>query len=105
MIVAVVIGIGFVVLLIAPTIHRRINENSREQARAAKQSRASELLQSADGASLSFENATSAAKLRDRLLIRGVRSELLPDAGKTLVVFDRSDEDKVLAVTRELGIG
>lgn len=104
MIVAVVIAIGFVVLLIAPTIHRRINAKSREQARVAKESRAATLLKSPDGVSLSFESATSAAQLRDRLLIRGVRSELLPAAPHTLVVFNKSDEEMVLAVKSELGI-
>lgn len=104
MIVAVVIGIGFVVLLIAPTIHRRINENSREQAKAAKETRAAALLESPDGASLSFPDAKSAAQLRDRLLIRGVRAELLWVAPHTLVVFDKSDEEQVLTVKSELGI-
>ena len=104
MIVAVVIGIGFIVLLIAPTIHRRINENSREQARVAKESRAADLLSSSNGASLSFDNAKSAAQLRDRLLIRGVRAELLSDTGKTLVVFNVSDQERVIAVKNELGI-
>lgn len=105
MIVAIVVGIGFVVLLIAPTIHRRINENSRQQAREAKESRAAALLESPEGTSLDFVNARDAAQLRDRLLIRGVRAELLRTPTETLVVFNRSDEPTVRQAMAELDNG
>ena len=105
MIVAIVVGIGFVVLLIAPTIHRRINENSRQQARDLKESRAAALLDSPEGSSLAFGDARQAAQLRDRLLIRGVRAELLRTPNETLVVFHTQDEPTVTRVTNELDNG
>ncbi len=102
MIIGVVIGLGFVVLLVAPTLHRRINANSRQRARSAKETRATELLNSKEGSSVRFDNGGDAARLRDRLLIRGVRSELVSQSSSTLVVFHRDDQEQVRAVTDEL---
>lgn len=104
MIVALVVGAGFVVLLIAPTIHRRINEKSRNEAESTRVSRAESLRTSADGATLHFDNAGKAALLRDRLLLNGVRSELIQEEAETLLIYNRGDEATVSNVKGELGI-
>ena len=98
MIVALVVGAGFIVLLIAPTIHRRINENSRNAAESARLSRANELRNSADGATLVFDRAADATMLRDRLLLRGTRAELVEENGKVLLVYSKADQDVVTDV-------
>lgn len=95
MIVALVVGAGFVVLLIAPTIHRNINEKSRNSAESARVSRANELRNSPDGATLAFDRAGEAALLRDRLLLKGVRAELIEERGKALLIYSKTDEDVV----------
>lgn len=105
MIVAVVIGIGFVVLLIAPTIHRNINQKSRDEAENLRVSRAETLRNSAEGATLSLSRAADAAALRDRLLLNGVRAELIQENGETLMIYNSADQSTVTAVRNELGIG
>lgn len=102
MIVALVVGAGFVVLLIAPTIHRRINENSRQAREESRVSRAERLRSSADGAVLTFDRSIQAAQLRDKLLLAGVRVELLKEGSQTLVVYNRADEEMVTAVQEQL---
>lgn len=104
MIVALVVGAGFVVLLIAPTIHRNINEKSRNEAETMRVSRAESLRTSSHGATLHFDNAGKAALLRDRLLLNGVRAELIQEDGQTLLIYNRSDEATVTTLTGELGI-
>ena len=101
MIVALVIGAGFVVLLIAPTIHRNINEKSRNSAESARVSRANELRNSATGATLVFNRAGEAAMLRDRLLLKGVRSELVEEGGKALLIYDKADGQVVNTVQED----
>ena len=105
MIVALVIGAGFVVLLIAPTIHRKINAKSRQEAESKRLDRAESLRSSSSGEVLAFTKASEAALLRDRLILVGVRSELLQEDGQTLVVYNSVDEKKVEALVTELGIG
>ncbi len=104
MIVALVVGAGFVVLLIAPTIHRKINEKSRRAREDSRVARAEALRTSADGTVLSFERSAHAAQLRDRLLLSGVRAELIQEEGHTLVVYNQNDEETVVAVRAELDL-
>ena len=105
MIVALVIGAGFVVLLIAPTIHRKVNAKSRDEAEAKRLGRAESLRSSSSGLVKGFAKATDAAMLRDRLILVGVRSELIQEHGQTLVVYSTADSDAVDALVTELGIG
>ena len=105
MIVALVIGAGFVVLLIAPTIHRKINAKSRLEAETKRLDRAESLRSSATGEVKGFAKAADAALLRDRLILVGVRSELIQEQGQTLVVYDSSDGEAVETLVTELGIG
>lgn len=105
MIVALVIAAGFVVLLIAPTIHRNINAKSRSEAESKRLGRAESLRSSPDGAAKGFAKAADAALLRDRLILVGVRSELLQENGQTLVVYPAADRGAVEELVTELGIG
>lgn len=104
MIVALVIAVGFVVLLIAPTIHRKINHNSRTQAENQRISRAESLRSSEMGATLSFARAADAAAVRDRLLLNGVRAELVQENGETIMIYNSADKPTVKTVRSELGI-
>ncbi len=104
MVITGLIVAGFVVLLIAPTIHRRINTNSRETAEANRIARAQELQSSSDGESRPFGNAADAVRMRDRLLLRGVRSEVVTEDGQTILIYRSSDADTVTAVQAELNL-
>lgn len=85
MILALLLGAGVVVLLIAPTLHRRSVANSRAGLAASRDRRVAELRASADGVEYSMEGR-DALRVRDALLLRGVRTEVVTeDAGATLV--------------------
>ena len=102
-IAALIVG-GFIVLLIAPTLHRRINARSREAAESKRVERAATLRDSNEGTSRRFESAYHAVKVRDRLLIRGVRAEIVAVEGPTTLIYKIADEQVVLDVMAELGI-
>lgn len=105
MIIALLIGAGLVVLLVAPTIHRNINAKSRREAENQRVSRVASLRASEAGSEREFAKATDAALLRDRLLLRGVRAELIQERGRTLLVYNATDDETVSALTLELDIG
>ncbi|MFT7473347.1 MAG: hypothetical protein ACI81L_000262 [Verrucomicrobiales bacterium] len=104
MVIVGLIGTGFVVLLVAPTIHRRINARSRHDAETARLERATRLRNSRDGASSTFNSGADAVRVRDRLLLRGVRSELIYEGEQTLLVYPGEDGLVVEGVIAELGI-
>lgn len=104
MVITGLIVTGFVVLLIAPTIHRSINEKSRDTAEAQRVARAQQLQNSADGASRPFDVAADAVRTRDRLLLRGVRSEVVSENGRTQLIYSASDSPIVEAVLDELDL-
>lgn len=104
MIIAAIIAAGFGVLLVAPTLHRRSNARSREQALRTRHSRAEAILKSSTGSSRGFTRSADAARVRDHLLLHGVRAELLPRSGETLIVFAAEHGDAVDAAIDELGI-
>jgi len=105
MVITALIVIGFVVLLIAPTVHRRINANSRSAAEQNRVGRARELRDSTDGSVRTFESPARAVNVRDHLLLRGVRSEILSEEGSTVLVFRSEDAEVVDSVLSELGLG
>ena len=102
-ITALIVG-GFVVLLVAPTLHRRINARSRDAAELKRVERAATLRDSADGTSRDFGVAANALKVRDRLLLRGVRSEVVSEDGTTTLIYEIANEDIVDSVMNELGV-
>lgn len=104
MVIVGLIGTGFVVLLIAPTIHRRINARSRHDAETARLERATRLRDSSNGGSTAFVGGADAVRVRDRLLLRGVRSEMIYEDERTLLVYPSDDQDIVDSVVTELGI-
>lgn len=105
MIIAGLVGAGVLVLLVAPTIHRRINARSRSQAEEGRRSRATQLRTSETGRERLFPDATAAVRLRDALLLRGVRVELVRESGGVVLVYDRDDEETVLAAIEEAESG
>jgi len=104
MVITGLIVIGFVVLLIAPTIHRRINEKSRHEAEAHRVARAQALQNSNDGESRQFRSVSDAISMRDRLLLRGVRSEVVDENGTTMLIYPAADSETVAAVAVELDL-
>lgn len=104
MVIVALVGAGFAVLLVAPTVHRSINARSRAGAESARLSRVNALRSSPEGAMHVFPDATGAVKTRDRLLLRGVRAEVVHENGATLLVHRANDSAVVEAVMNELGI-
>ncbi len=94
MVIVTVMVLGFVVLLIAPTVHRRRAVRSRETVAADREARARKRRD--DGAaSRSMTDHQLAIRARDSLLLRGVRAELLREGSSTALVFDPVDESTV----------
>lgn len=100
-ILALVVGAGFLTLLVAPTIHRRINAKSRREVAESRAIRARER-RSQGAAYREFRDAAQCVRLRDRLLLRGVRSEVLEESDRWLLLFDAQDSATVEAVIAEL---
>lgn len=105
MIIAALVGAGILVLLVAPTIHRRINAKSRESAETRRIERAHTLRESPDGESTVFDTANHAVLVRDRLLLRGVRAEVTQEDGRTTLIYRSVDAPIVKSLMNELGIG
>lgn len=104
MVIAALIGAGIIVLLVAPTIHRRINAKSRETAESSRIERAQVLRESPEGESTHFDTAAHAVTVRDRLLLRGVRAEIIRDGAKTALIYRSVDAPVVRALMDELDI-
>lgn len=104
MVIVGLIGAGFVVLLVAPTIHRSINARSRARAEQVRVDRAQVLQSSSDGASREFTSFAAAVRVRDRLLLRGVRAEVVDDEGRATLIYAADATDTIEEVMRELGI-
>lgn len=101
MVITGLLVIGFVVLIIAPTVHRRVNARSRHTAESQRLDRATALRDSPAGASRSFARATDAVAVRDQLLLRGVRCEVIADEPGADLVYRREDDDVVSALLEE----
>jgi len=101
MVLALVIGAGFVTLLIAPTIHRRINAKSRQQVAQSRTDRA-RARRTGGAANREFSDAAQSIRVRDRLLLRGVRAEVLEESGSWLLLFEDDDVEAVDLVISEL---
>jgi hypothetical protein len=104
MVIVALIGSGFVVLLVAPTIHRSINAKSRAGAEAARVERANALRNTPSGATRELSTAASAVRARDRLLLRGVRAEVVHEGGRALLIYNVADNVVVDEVIDELDI-
>lgn len=102
MVLALLIGAGFITLLIAPTLHRRNNQKSRREVAQARTERA-QVRRDEGAASRSFADAAQCVRVRDRLLLRGVRAEVLEEDGAWLLLFDADDGETVDGVIAEVG--
>ncbi len=102
MIIAALIGVGILVLLVAPTIHRRINANSRAAAEQGRRDRADALRRSSSGAERLIADAGVAVRIRDLLLLRGVRVELVRESEGVVVVYERTHEDALERAIAEI---
>lgn len=96
------LGVGFVVLIFAPTVHRRSNARSRELAETSRRDRAQELRDSPNGRSQTFTRFDTAVAVRDRLLLRGVRAEVISEQGSPVLIYHANDEATVGAVIEEV---
>lgn len=105
MVIAGLLAIGFVVLLVAPTIHRRNTASSRLRAEEERVERAKQLRDSPEGSSKWFARTAHAVSARDRLLLRGVRSEVLAEGDGSILIYAEIHEERVAGVLSELGIG
>ena len=103
MVIVGLIAVGFLVLLIAPTVHRSINARSRASVETARVDRANALRDSSDGATRQFGDAATAMRVRDRLLLRGIRTEVVPDRGNVVLIYRLADEPTLKDVIAELG--
>lgn len=102
MVIVGLIASGFLVLLIAPTVHRSINAKSRASVETARVDRANALRDSADGAIRSFPDAATAMRVRDRLLLRGIRTEVVPEKGHVVLIHHLADAAALDEVIAEL---
>ena len=82
-------------------MHRRVNARSRHTAESQRIDRATALRDSPEGASRSFKRAADAVAVRDQLLLRGVRCEVIADEPGAALVYRREDDDVVSTVLEE----
>lgn len=101
MILALLLGAGVVVLLIAPTLHRRSVANSRAGLAASRDRRVAELRASPDGIEFSLPGRT-ALRVRDALLLRGVRTEVVTAGAEATLVGHVDDRATIEAAIAEL---
>lgn len=102
MIIAALMGLGFLTLLIAPRVHRRSVHRAQMAAAAHRAGRASELRQIATATEYPMASMREATSARDALTLRGVRSVVVSHAGAHTVVVDASDADTVAEVLNAL---
>ncbi len=100
-VIVAVMALGFVVLLVAPSVHRRNTLRSREAAVAAR-SQSARRLRDAGGLERRLDPVVDAVRVRDALILRGVRAEILRDRSGVSIVFDAADAETVDSVLAEL---
>ena len=101
MILALLLGAGVVVLLIAPTLHRRSVANSRAGLAASRDRRVAELRASPHGIEFPLPGRT-ALRVRDALLLRGVRTEVVTAGAEATLVGHVDDRATIEAAIEEL---
>ncbi|MBT8478950.1 MAG: hypothetical protein KJO06_08540 [Gemmatimonadetes bacterium] len=97
MIIAIVIALGFIVLLVAPTMHRRSIQKSRAEAAAKKVERAASFRREQSTEEHVAINAAEAVQARDALMLRGVRSEVVADDDGVVLLASEDDRQAVTA--------
>lgn len=85
--------VGCVVLLIvAPRLHRRSLDRARSRAEAARARRIDELRDRPDSIETVVPETVAALEVRDALLLRGVRAEIVALPGATVLVHSPDDD-------------
>lgn len=102
MIIAFVIAAGFLVLLVAPSIHRRSIQKSRDEAAAKKVQRAESFRHEHSTEEHEVRTAADAVRARDALMLQGVRSEVVTGDDGTVLLAANEDRPVVLRVLRSL---
>lgn len=102
MIIAVVIAAGFLVLLIAPSLHRRSIQKSRDEAAAKKVERAESFRRERSTEEHVLETPADAVRARDALMLQGVRSEVITGENGTVLLAANEDRPVVLEILRSL---
>ena len=95
--------LGVLVLLVAPTLHRRSTNKSRVARRDQRLERVAELRQQGRTAEYRM-SGTQAARARDALLLQGVRAELDSDSESSLLIVDREDAEACEKALTQIGI-
>lgn len=104
MIIAGLMGMGVLTLLVAPRIHRRSTQRAREAAIAHRAERAEELRRSSSSVEYHVPSLEHGHQAQDALLLRGVRTAVVDDSGRAIVVADERDDAIVGDVLAELGV-
>ena len=95
--------VGLLVLLVAPTLHRRSTNKSRVARRDQRLVRVAELRKQGKTAEFRMQGA-QAGRMRDALLLLGVRAELDSDSMTSLLVVHTDDEEVCRALLTQNGI-
>ena len=91
-----------VLLIVAPRAHRRVLERVRRSSAREQQRRIDDLRTRSDVAEIGPIDAAIGARVRDTLLLRGVRVELVEASGGARLVYAAEYAADVEAVVAEL---
>jgi hypothetical protein len=102
MIVAGLLVVGAALLLVAPRWHRQVLGRAQTRADVARRQRVDELRARPGSAALAVPGIGLAHHAARRLLLRGVRVEIVDDSDGVTLVHDAESSEAVAAVVREL---
>lgn len=91
MVIALLLGGGVVLLIVAPRLHRRSLARAWTRAEAAHARRVEELRRAPDSIETVVPETIPALEVRDALLLRGVRAEIVGLPGATVLVHGPED--------------
>ena len=95
--------LGVLVLLVAPSLHRRSTNKSRIARRDQRLERVAEMREQDRTAEYRMSAAQS-ARVRDSLLLQGIRAELDSDSESSLLIVDIDDAGECEAALTQIGI-
>lgn len=101
-IIFTLLGLGFVVLLVAPRLHRRSNARSLADAERQRSDRITKMRGSPTSAEVTVGSKGLAVRARDVLLLRGVRTEILVVPDEVVLLTTNAERSVVESVVDEL---
>lgn len=104
MIIVALMLLGFVTLLVAPRLHRRSTVRARTVADSHRAERTAELRAAPDAVEHRVDSMAVATRLRDALLLRGVRSAVVEEGDAAVVItahIDSAVVDELLPAIAE----